>query len=136
MLYRQKISPSAEIQLPSEIKHMDYTGRFHRGALQESAPINMCLLSRFPCRFEIQDWTDAAKRNLEKGRKKEESSEARMNRFFFFVPWPGGRLLELGDESRRRPLIYCTVHCCRRWIAPDSLSLSLSYFLCFSPPCP
>lgn len=96
----------------------------------------MCLLSRFPCRFEIQDWTDAAKRNLEKGRKKEESSEARMNRFFFFVPWPGGRLLELGDESRRRPLIYCTVHCCRRWIAPDSLSLSLSYFLCFSPPCP
>lgn len=27
-------------------------------------------------------------------------------------------MLELGDESGRRPLIYCTVHCCRRWIAP------------------
>lgn len=37
-----------------------------------------------------------------------------------FVRRPGGRLLELGDESRRGSLIFCTVHCCGRWIAPLS----------------
>lgn len=48
-----------------------------------------------------------------------------------FVRRPGGRLLELEDESRRRPLIYCTVHCCRRWIAP--LSSIFSVFLSSMP---
>lgn len=46
--------------------------------------------------------------------------------FFFCVQRPGGRLLELGDESRRRPLIHCTVHCWRRWMAPISSILYVS----------
>lgn len=36
-----------------------------------------------------------------------------------------------GDESRRRPLIYCTAHCCRRWIALLSSIFSLPVFSLF-----
>lgn len=83
MLYRQKISPSAEIQLPSEIKHKGLHGSVSQGSVARKRTYKYVSSLALPRRFEIQDWTDAAKRNLEKGRKKEESSEARMNRFFF-----------------------------------------------------
>lgn len=88
----------------------------------------MCLLSRFPCRFEIQDWTDAAKRNLEKGRKKEESSEARMNRFFFcaVARWQiagAGRW----KQEKTTDLLYSTL-----LQEMDSTRLSLPLSLLFS----
>lgn len=70
--------------------------------------------------FWDPDLTDAEK---EKDRKK-----ALRLRWTVFVLRPGGRLLELGDESRKRPLIYCTVHCCKRWIAPPLLFSPTVFF--------
>lgn len=61
-----------------------------------------------------QDRCSKGEREL-RGRK-----TASRQRWSFFVRRPGGRLLELRDESWKRPLIYCTAHCCRRWIAPLS----------------
>lgn len=82
-----------------------------------------------PRRFEIQDWTDAAKRNLEKGRKKEESSEARMDRFFFFCAVARWQIAGAGrgKQEKTTDLLYSTL-----LQEMDSTRLSLPLSLLFS----
>lgn len=135
----RQIHPEAEIQLPSEKK--THTQRitwicFIRSVMRIPdahiwvslfPPLAYRLVSRDP------DRTDAKK---EKGNLEERKKAPRL-RWTISVPRPGGRLLELGDESERGTLIYCTVHCCRRWIANPPPPSPLSFlFFCLSPPCP
>lgn len=98
-------------------------GLFHKECYENARCAHMgeCVFSCISLCFAIQTG---------QMQQMERRKRAPSLRWTVFVQRPGGRLLELGDESRRRPLIYCTVHCCRRWIAP------LSSIFCFSPPCP
>lgn len=119
-------SPKAEMLLPSEIKHK---------ALQQSLGNIMTMLNFFAhgrmctsleflfVSSSIQGRCRKRERELREGKK-----PPRL-KWTVSVQRPGGRLLELGDESSRRLLIYC-----RR--AGWNPSLLFSPVLCLSPPCP